>query len=268
MVLSHDNSIIVSNGQQLPVTSPRQLTNWVGFNVPLNTLYVISGAGLYGSNNPTNSVKALKEVVVLRIGFNPTRSTSPCYNTTRACNTYTEMNLSTVKWVPWDKSHSRELLGPIICVCIALCTIVVHNIAQNRADNFPSYPPDNHHCSDDVYLREAFNEVHSSDYLLITFCVSRRRREMYCGHAHLCVCLSTAACPHYLTDPDVTWRSGRGPLSCALLGAFAISARLRCYGNITRKQNVSEYMLVLALCLVCINWWKSQILLLTALANS
>jgi len=39
-------------------------------------------------------------------------------------------------------------------VCIALCTIVAHNIAQNRPDNFPPYPPDNHHCSDDVYLRE------------------------------------------------------------------------------------------------------------------
>jgi len=25
---------------------------------------------------------------------------------------------------------------------------------------------------------------------VITFCVSRRRRKMYCGHAHLCVCLS------------------------------------------------------------------------------
>jgi len=36
--------------------------------------------GFYGSNDPTNSVKALKEVMVLRIGFNPTRSTSPCYN--------------------------------------------------------------------------------------------------------------------------------------------------------------------------------------------
>jgi len=39
-------------------------------------------------------------------------------------------------------------------VYIALCTIVVHNTAQNRPDNFPSYPPDNHQCSDDVYLRE------------------------------------------------------------------------------------------------------------------
>jgi len=37
-------------------------------------------------------------------------------------------------------------------VYIALCRIVVHNTAQNRTDNFPSYPPDNHHSSDDVYL--------------------------------------------------------------------------------------------------------------------
>ena len=41
--------------------------------------------------------------------------------------------------------------------------------------------------------------------------VSRRRREMYCGHARLCVCLcvsvclSVAACPHYCTNTDVTW---------------------------------------------------------------
>ena len=35
-------------------------------------------------------------------------------------------------------------------MCIALCTIV----AQNRPDSFPPYPPDDHHSSDDVYLRE------------------------------------------------------------------------------------------------------------------
>jgi len=29
----------------------------------------------------------------------------------------------------------------------------------------------------------------------ITFCVSRRPREMYCGHARLCVCLSVCVCP-------------------------------------------------------------------------
>ena len=64
------------------------------------------------------------------------------------------MNLRTVKWAQWDKTQSRDLLGLITCVCIALCTIVAHNIAQNRPDNFPPYPPDNHHSSDDVYLRE------------------------------------------------------------------------------------------------------------------
>ena len=53
-----------------------------------------------------------------------------------------------------QKMQSRELLGLFICVHIALCTIVAHNIAQNRHDNFPSYPAENHHGSDDVYLRE------------------------------------------------------------------------------------------------------------------
>ena len=45
-----------------------------------------------------------------------------------------------------------------ICVCIALCTIVAHSIAQNRPDSFSPYPPDNHHCFDDVYLREGGQE--------------------------------------------------------------------------------------------------------------
>ena len=51
-------------------------------------------------------------------------------------------------------------------------------------------------------------------YGIITFRVSHRRCEMYCGHVCLCVCLSvclsTAACPHYCMDPDVIWGSGRG----------------------------------------------------------
>jgi len=46
------------------------------------------------------------------------------------------------------------MLGLFMSVSIALCTTVAHNTAQNRPDNFPSYPPDNHHCSDDDYLRE------------------------------------------------------------------------------------------------------------------
>jgi len=52
---------------------------------------------------------------------------------------------------------------------------------------------------------------------------------MFIGHGRLCVCLSLAACPHYCTDPDVTWGNGREcPLvvQCALLGRFAIDARV------------------------------------------
>jgi len=32
-------------------------------------------------------------------------------------------------------------------------------------------------------------EIHSIRFL-VTFCVSRRRRKMYCGHWRRCVCLS------------------------------------------------------------------------------
>jgi len=37
------------------------------------------------------------------------------------------------------------------------------------------------------------------DLQLVTFCVNRRRREMYCGHARLCVCLSVCSRPHART---------------------------------------------------------------------
>jgi len=38
-----------------------------------------------------------------------------------------------------DKTQSRELLGMFVyaTACIALCTVVAHNIAQNKPDNFP-----------------------------------------------------------------------------------------------------------------------------------
>ena len=82
---------------------------------------------------------------------------------------YTKMNLSTVKWAQCDKTQSRELLSLFVCVCVSLCTIVAHNIAENRPDNFPSCSPDNHHCSHDVYLREGgmhqHVEVHMSNGL-------------------------------------------------------------------------------------------------------
>jgi len=81
--------------------------------------------------------------------------------------------------------------------------------------------------------------------VVVTFCVSHRRRKMYCGHARLfvcqsvcvsvCVCLSAAVRPHYCTDPDVTWRRGRGcPLVVHYWADLQSVHGLHCYGNITR----------------------------------
>jgi len=63
------------------------------------------------------------------------------------------------------------------------------------------------------------------------------------------VCLSAATCLHYCTHPDVTWGSGRRcPLVVHYWADLQSVHRLTCYGNI--MQNVSKYMLVLAICLV------------------
>ena len=72
---------------------------------------------------------------------------------------------------------------------------------------------------------------------IVTFCVSRRRRKMYCGHARLCVCLSVRGrTPTLLpADPDVTWGHGTGcPLVVHYWADLQSGHGLRCYGNITR----------------------------------
>ena len=69
---------------------------------------------------------------------------------------------------------------------------------------------------------------------IITFRVSRRRREMYCGHARVSVCLSISLSVrgrmptllHRPGIPDVTWGVMGMPPSCALLGRFAVGARV------------------------------------------
>jgi len=48
---------------------------------------------------------------------------------------------------PVRQNPIHKTVSLFICVCIALCTIVAHNIAQNRPDSFPPYPPETH-CTD------------------------------------------------------------------------------------------------------------------------
>jgi len=52
-------------------------------------------------------------------------------------NTYMHKNESKHSEMgPVNKTQSRELLSLFICVCIALCTVIAHNTAQNRPDNW------------------------------------------------------------------------------------------------------------------------------------
>ena len=74
--------------------------------------------------------------------------------------------------------------------------------------------------------------------IVITFCVSRRRRKMYRGHASLsvCVCVCVSVCPWpyaHTTAHFFLHRSGcnfgawyRLSPSCALLRGFAIGAQV------------------------------------------
>jgi len=48
-----------------------------------------------------------------------------------------------------------------------------------------------------TFLADVSLHIHiSSNEIIITFRVSRRPREMYCGHARLCVCLCVCPRPH------------------------------------------------------------------------
>ena len=69
---------------------------------------------------------------------------------------------------------------------------------------------------------------------VITFCVSRRRRKMYCGHARLCVCVSVRGrMPTLLHGPRCNLGSGRGcPLVVHYWADLQSVHGMRCYGNI------------------------------------
>jgi len=68
------------------------------------------------------------------------------------------------------------------------------------------------------------------------------------GRLRVClrVCLSLAAFLHYCTDPDVTWRNGRGcPIVVQYWADLQSAHGCRCYDNAKCQR-----LLVLALCLV------------------
>jgi len=81
--------------------------------------------------------------------------------------------------------------------------------------------------------------------------------EAKCIWPRLSVCLSLATFPHYCTDPDVTWGMVGVLCSCALLGGFAVSARVSLLWQQSRTRNVSKclyslYAWFYLCCVTCI----------------
>jgi len=76
-------------------------------------------------------------------------------------------------------------------------------------------------------------------------------QNVYWSCASVCVCLSVATCPHYCVDPDVTRGMVGLPPSCAVLGRFAIGARVALLWQLSANAKC-QWVLVLTLCLVII----------------
>ena len=72
---------------------------------------------------------------------------------------------------------------------------------------------------------------------------SKTTRNVLWSRASVClsVCLSAAACPHYCTDPDATWGSGRGcPLVVHYWADLQSVHGMRCYGNIMEMRGRAQ----------------------------
>jgi len=103
---------------------------------------------------------------------------------------------------PVRQNPIQRTVSLFICVCITLCRIVAHNIAQNRPDSFPPYPPDNHHGSDDVYLREGGTRFGWP--LQVTVRPMPLHRWPVCLSC-LSICIVGVLRPNGWMDQDATW---------------------------------------------------------------
>ena len=86
---------------------------------------------------------------------------------------------------------------------------------------------------------------------LITFSVSRRRREMYIGHARLCVCLSVPRrIPRLLHGPECKLRNGKEyPLVVQYWANLQSVHGFRCFAE--REMSASACILDLCLVIFC-----------------
>jgi len=158
----------------------------------------------------------------------------------------------TVGWAPAVRpcSQSAPVRAPAVC-CSNNVDVTGRPLRPRPADRCHRQTSYTRTPTASASPHSTLSSLSVLNEVIITFRVSRRRRETYCGHPRRCVCLSAAVRPHNCTDPDVAWGSGRRcPLVVHYWADLQSGHGLHCYGNITRTRNVSKYMLVLVLCLV------------------
>jgi len=103
--------------------------------------------------HPTNSVKALKAIGCWFVSLSTRASSLKDVGITRQIVAIYSQPLLRCKPKPIVNCKNCS------CVCISLCTTVVHATPQNSSDNLPSHPPDSHHCSDVVYWRREVSVI-------------------------------------------------------------------------------------------------------------
>ena len=85
-----------------------------------------------------------------------------------------------------------------------------------------------------LHSSHAHTRTHTETEFLLHFAwvIDHEKCIMVTCHVCVSVCLSAAVGPHYCTDPDVTWGSGRGwPLVVHYWADLQSVQGLRCYGN-------------------------------------
>jgi len=89
---------------------------------------------------------------------------------------------------------------------------------------------------------------------LVTFRVRSKRREMYSGHARLCVCLSVRRCmPTLLHGPGCKLGEWWGfPLVVKCWAGLQSVHAFRCYDSIARMRNVCDCLYSLYAWLFCV----------------
>jgi len=158
-------------------------------------------------------------------------------------------------WAAIIKVHNRiQLLkwGGIILSAYIIASRGPTRFINTDSDSVVQSSAERYQHSPTVYVYLTINGFPYSafpEYSCLPFSASPLHFAWVVDHAKcivitrvcLCVCLSTAACPHYRTDPDVTWGNVRGcPLVVHYWADLQSVHGFRCCGNIARTRNVRE----------------------------